>query len=99
MASSDPEGSRSLTLIEILEIEHLKYGVTEFDMPAARYWNRISGVEHARDYDAYPWRKRNVFSLDLNVPNDKLFFDVDWTSVPQFWSSYRKIKINYTHIL
>ena len=27
----------------------------------------------ARDYDAYARRKRNVFSLDLNVTNDKLF--------------------------
>ena len=43
------------------------------DTPAVRYWNRISGVEHARDYDAYARRKRNVFSLDLNVSNDKLF--------------------------
>ena len=31
-------------------------------------------MEHARDYDAYARRKRNVFSsLDLNVSNDKLF--------------------------
>ena len=30
-------------------------------------------MEHARDYDAYARRKRNVFSLDLNVTNDKLF--------------------------
>ena len=29
-------------------------------------------VEHARDYDAYARRKGNVFSLDLNVTNDKL---------------------------
>ena len=36
--------------------------------------NLISGVEmHARDYDAYARRKRNVCSLDLNVTNDKLF--------------------------
>ena len=30
-------------------------------------------MEHARDYDAYARRKRNVLSLDLNVTNDKLF--------------------------
>ena len=30
-------------------------------------------MEHARDYDAYARRKRNAFSLDLKVSNDKLF--------------------------
>ena len=30
-------------------------------------------MEHARDYDAYARRKRNVFSLDLNVSNNELF--------------------------
>ena len=66
-----PKALRSIFLTERFFLFNIIFKFD--DTPEVRYWNRILGMEHACDYDAYARRERNVFSLNFNVTKDSLF--------------------------